>query len=208
MLISNIAYRTFFILIGDYGTGFIVDVDGQEYLITAKHLLGTPDSDLKIYINQRWTSYKYVVADFGANGADIVALRLENPIVPSNLPVKVSGETYIGQDVCFLGFPYKLWMEHGAVTHGRPMPFLKKGVISAFDNDPSILHLDAINNPGFSGGPVYYLDDEKNVVIIGVVADYRIEREVVEAGDLKIEVPYNTGLMRAYRMQNFLSIKF
>jgi len=49
MLPTNIFYRTFFVRAGQYGTAFTLDVDGQEFLITAAHLLsgGMNDREFK-----------------------------------------------------------------------------------------------------------------------------------------------------------------
>jgi len=35
---ANILHRVFFIKAGKYGTAFTIDVEGAEYLVTAKHL--------------------------------------------------------------------------------------------------------------------------------------------------------------------------
>lgn len=39
--VTNVIYRTFFIKGSLYGTAFTIDHEGEEYLVTAKHLLDT-----------------------------------------------------------------------------------------------------------------------------------------------------------------------
>ena len=50
MLPTNILYRTFFIRAGQYGTAFTLDIDGQEFLITAAHLLDEVNGSKEIKV--------------------------------------------------------------------------------------------------------------------------------------------------------------
>ena len=64
-----------------------------------------------------------------------------------------------GQEVFFAGFPFgeNLFTTSTQTVNGLfPMPFVKKGIISAeaTENGATILYLDGHNNPGFSGGPI------------------------------------------------------
>jgi hypothetical protein len=68
------------------------------------------------------------------------------------------GGFVLGQDMFFVGYPFKMWADGGPMMCGRPLPFVKKGTLSAFEtlSDPKILWIDAINNEGFSGGPLVF----------------------------------------------------
>jgi hypothetical protein len=76
---------------------------------------------------------------------------------------------------------------------------------------PQVLSVDAINNEGFSGGPLSYFlngntDDPR---IAGVVSNYRIEHEAVIDGDgnaTKMTVPYNTGFLVAHDIKHALEL--
>jgi hypothetical protein len=122
------------------------------------------------------------------------------------------GEIAIGQDVYFLGFPYKLWTDYGALSAGLPGPFLKKGTLSAVSFEyPKTLHIDAINNEGFSGGPLYFFKDgnPRDVRVAGVVSKYRTEHEPVideQGNPTNLKVAYNTGFMVAYDIKHALDI--
>lgn len=57
---ANIIYRVFFIKAADYGTAFVIDVEGDEYLVTAKHLFNqtATNHEIQIFRNNRWSSHK------------------------------------------------------------------------------------------------------------------------------------------------------
>ena len=69
-----------------------------------------------------------------------------------------------GDRSIFVGFPYKMDINLDKnLTGGRPTPFMKKGIISAMDfsQDASLMYIDAINNEGFSGGPLVFVKQGK-----------------------------------------------
>lgn len=93
-----------------------------------------------------------------------------------------------------------------------PGAFVKKGTVSAYQmRDPQMIHLDAINNAGFSGGPVFFYSPAapKEGRVAGVVSKFRVESERVvdEQGEpTGYTVPYNTGFLIAYGIQHALDI--
>jgi hypothetical protein len=118
----------------------------------------------------------------------------------------------LGQDVYFLGFPYKMWCNVGNLLGGAPCAYVKKGTVSAYQlHDPQVMHIDAINNEGFSGGPLFFYSHEntQEVRIAGVVSKFRIEYEQVidaQGEPTAMTVPYNTGFLVAYGAKHILSI--
>jgi len=216
VLPTNIAYRTFFFRAAQYGTAFTLDVGDSEYLITAAHLL--PESGdkipIQIFFNNAWIQGSAVVVGRGRGEVDIAVLRLETRLTPAGFPVTPSlGHLYVGQDVFFVGFPYKMSVDYGELFAGRPGPFLKKGALSAITfRSPKTLYVDALNNEGFSGGPLYFF--RNNLVheppcIAGVVSKYRVEPEPVVAADgssTGMNVHYNTGFLVAYDVQLALDL--
>ncbi len=130
MLPTNIAYRTFFIRAALYGTAFTLDVGDSEYLVTAAHLLPEGDGpiSIQIYFNKAWLRGSATIVGRGRGEVDIAVLRLETRLSPLGLPVSAStGSLYVGQDVFFVGYPYKMSVDYGELFGGRPGPFLKKG---------------------------------------------------------------------------------
>ena len=215
MIQTNILYRTFFIRAAQYGTAFTLDVNGEEYLITANHLLpeqGT-DIDLQLFHNNRWLKSTAKVVGRGRGEVDIAVLKLDVRLTGKEYDVLPSlGLLEFGQDVYFLGFPYKMWGNVGDFMGGRPLPFAKKGILSLLSmGSPQILYVDAINNEGFSGGPLFFYasTDPRRLRVAGVVSKFRIEHESVlndEGEPTKMTVPYNTGFLVAYGIKHALEL--
>lgn len=215
MVPTNILYRTFFIRSEDYGTAFAVDVGGSQYLVTARHLI--PESgekvEISIFHNENWHKGEMLVVGRGRGELDIAVLQAPNRLTPKEYEISLGiGEINLGQDVFFLGFPYKLWTDFGELSAGLPGPFVKKGTLSSVSFDyPKTLHIDAINNEGFSGGPVYFFKggNPKSASVAAIISKYRTEHEPVidEKGELtSMRVAYNTGFMIAYDIKQALDL--
>lgn len=207
MLPTNILCRTFFIRASQYGTAFAIEVNGTQYLVTAKHLIDpiANEIDLQIFYNKQWLTGRADVVGRARGEVDIAVLKVHQQLTPKAYEVAIGfGEIELGQDVYFLGFPFKMWADYGELTAGLPSPFIKKGTLSAIQMDgPKLLYVDAINNEGFSGGPLYFFPRARpqEVRIAGVVSKYRTEEESVldaTGAATELTVPYNTGFLVAY----------
>lgn len=215
MILTNILYRTFFIKGEQYGTAFTIDVSGVEYLVTAKHLLDTTKTEpqVQIFRNKQWKPLKVSLVGFGKGEIDIAVLRTQERLTGTEFTVVPSmGEITLGHDVYFLGFPYKMWSDVGSFMGGLPCPFAKKGTLSSLGAEkPHVLYVDAINNEGFSGGPLFFYptNKPKELRIAGVVSKFRVEEESVlnEHGEqTKMKVQYNTGFLVAYSISHALEL--
>ena len=215
MLPTNIFYRTFFIRAGQYGTAFTLDIDGNEHLITAAHLLESESARQSICIlrHNRWSRIECELSAVGKGELDIAVLRLPSRLTDPSFTVEPTfGHCNVGQDMFFLGFPYKMSVDYGPIADGQPGAFLKKGALSAvLPGPPRALYIDAINNEGFSGGPLYFFrnGDMKAPCIAGVVSKYKIEHESVldAAGQAtEMKVAYNTGFLVAYDIAHALEL--
>ena len=89
MILTNILYRTFFIKAAQYGTAFTVNVEGVEYLVTAKHLLDTSvrQFELQIFHDKKWLRGPATVVGHGKGEIDIAVLRVDSPLTPSGFDV-------------------------------------------------------------------------------------------------------------------------
>ena len=186
----GILNRVFPIQFGpNVGTSFAIDVDGRQYLITARHLM--PDisdgDEIRIFKGGIWRSIK-VRPIFAKNPAtDIVALAPERPIVPALDILLGIGEAIVGQDVYFLGYPFGL----ASKSKNQHIAFVKKAIFSAIDSTADggpIVYLDGHNNKGFSGGPIIFSNrsQDRRLQIAAVVSGYRnqpTEVEEVEVSD-------------------------
>jgi hypothetical protein len=157
-------------------TAFTVDVDGREYLITAKHVVKGLEKEDKIdvFMNDAWKPL------------NVKIFRCEDPIdiavliPPHQLTVNFDlpfdkGSFFYGQDAYFLGFPYGMQTSFHGVNGPYPLAIIKRGTISGtVEVDPSkkakLILLDGYNYPGFSGGPIVYRDLNQSSVVMNLVA--------------------------------------
>jgi Trypsin-like peptidase domain len=215
MLPTNILYRTYFIRAAQYGTAFALDVGETQYLVTARHLLPETGTTIELQVlhEKRWLKGEVRVVARGRGELDIAVLQPPTRFTPKTFEIELGfGEISLGQDVYFLGFPYKLWTDYGELSAGLPGPFLKKGALSAVTFDhPKTLHVDAINNEGFSGGPLYFFrnGNPQEPRVAGIVSKYRTEHEPVVDEDGQptgLRVAYNTGFLVAYDIKHALEL--
>ena len=204
MVPKSILQRVIFIRHGSStGTGFTIEVDGRQYLITARHLLPVSGviSTVDIFINGVWKAVKAQSIPVLPETADIgvlVAPQLLTPI----WNIHIDKDYFLSQDVYFLGFPYGIVIDGTKANNGAPFPLVKRAIISAFDGDGinQRILLDGINNPGFSGGPVVGVGADRIPEIIGVISGYKAEQQAVRqfGKDTDFSVSTNTGIIVAY----------
>lgn len=162
------------------GTGFTLEVDGRQYLITARHVVtGMKAEDtLEVMRGGRWRQLKVRV--FRCDDPVDIAVVVPPVQLTAALPLEptMNGIAY-AQEVYFAGFPYGLSTVAPLVTGELPLAFVKRGILSATEGDQaSLLYLDGENNPGFSGGPIVFRDLSRQAVtfkLAGVISGYRPE---------------------------------
>lgn len=177
-------YRILRLKVGNaLGSAFTVEVDGKQYVITARHLLEGfgSEGEIELWLDNRWSKARARAIYPSREVVDIAALDLGRPVTISFPLEPSSGGLTLGQQVYFLGYPQGL-----GVSRSEPpppgfgdLPFLKSGIVSAIDDrnpEASILYLDGQNNPGFSGGPiVFWHAASRSFRVAGVVRGYRNE---------------------------------
>lgn len=202
-VISNVYARVLKIRVGTTGSAFTMDVDGRQYLVTAKHMVTglKQEGSIDIYKDNQWVP------------TIVKVLRCEEPIdiavlIPSNLLTlsyrldPISGDQFIimGQEVYFVGFPFGLsiggvnMMNLNSLT---PMAMVKKGILmgDSDEGEARKLQIDGFNNHGFSGGPIVFreirdmMNPTSNLYVLGVISGFIPEflsvmtPEKVKAGD-------------------------
>ena len=214
MITANVFNRVFFIRADRYGTAFSIEVDGREYLVSAKHLFESPESVkmIKLMHDNKWLDVEVQLVGACRGEVDIAVFVAGIGLTPSEymVPATSAGAT-LGQDVYFVGFPYKMWANLGAIMANRPVPFIKKGTLSSafdFSSDVRQIYVDAINHEGFSGAPLVFskIGDQFNELnFLGVVSRFKTEHEEVIGGDGEhngMTVEYNTGFLMEYGIEN------
>ena len=215
MVFLDAYFRTFFIKAVQYGTAFTINFEGSEYLITAKHLVDTTASafNIRVFQNNAWVELYVSVLGHGKGDVDISVFSIPSQLSSTEFTLTPAVREFaLGQDVFFLGFPYKMWGDLGSFLDGRPCAFIKRGTLSFYDKkENNVLYVDAINNEGFSGGPLLFYPPgrPRDLRVAGVVSKFKVEHEAVldEQGEAtEMRVPYNTGFLVAYGMTHVIEI--
>lgn len=201
LITSNVIHRVFRIKYGqEAGTAFSIDLDGRQYLVTAKHLLAQllGKDHIEIFASGKWSKLPVVLVGHAAD-ADISVLATDRRLTPSGLPLEPTSEGLLySQEVFFLGFPYNILSTYVFEGEGYPLPMVKKAIVSSLSRN--VFLLDGHNNPGFSGGPVIFgVFGQTDLKVAGIVSGYQAVDEPIFAGDQKtpLSYRYNTGIIVA-----------
>lgn len=213
MITSNVLNRIFHLKYGEgTGTCFAIDYEQRQYMVTAKHVVeGLKNGDtIELYHNGKWSVIQVNVIGHH-HRADVSVFSINFKLGHHEMEPTTAGLAY-GQDMYFLGFPYRLQDEaSGPINRDFPFPLVKKAILSAFmfgESDKYLL-LDGINNPGFSGGPVIFTEPNKyEYKVAAVISGYRFENEpaYLENEATTLSVRINTGIIIAYSITNAIDL--
>ncbi len=211
--------RTVPIRVGqEYGSAFVIDYKGRQYLVTAKHLvknLPKKDATIQLFEDLQWKDLRADILNCKSSEVDAVALRFDKPekLSPDPAVEATSSDLVLGMTVLFFGFP-NFGREVGLYTlfnkTGQHLPLVKRGVVSAsdwIDKDANLLYFDAFNNKGFSGGPIIAFDTTtQKWQIVAVVSGYlpeasqvSLQGHLIDSHDL-----VNSGIMVGYHIRHVL----
>ncbi|MBK7359188.1 MAG: trypsin-like peptidase domain-containing protein [Saprospiraceae bacterium] len=190
------------------GTCFLVNINNQEYLITAKHLfksnlLNGDSTTINIYQEDKYYKLKVQYFIHTDNSLDIAVLKLTKSI-QIMIPFSIDGNVTLGQDIYFLGFPKLDSHQFYTTSKIGILPLVKSGIISGWINTGQycLYFLDGHNNPGFSGGPVVCFDNSSSKpVIFGVISGYYYENKLVQKNNKSIDSTYiqeNSGIIKCF----------
>ena len=203
MITFSVIHRVFALKFqGNQGTGFTIDVDGKQYLITAKHIvknIAGDDVSIEIYHANKWKLVKVRLVGHCDQDVDISVLATNIQLSPAYIMEPTPDGLAYGQDVYFLGFPYT--KSASPMNRNFPFPFVKKAIVSWITDDAPIVYLDGHNNKGFSGGPVVFRQHGSNAYqVAGVISGYFGEKEpVVDENNIqRLIYESNTGIIIAY----------
>ena len=158
---SNVINRVFLVKGPDEaGTAFTIEVDGRQYLVTAKHVVKgmKEDDSIQIRKDDQWTAVPVQV--FRCEDPVDIAVLVPSSQLSASFPVEpTSAGMFFGGDTFFLGFPYAKTTEF-KLAGGYPLPLIKRATLSGMNplvpDKGVIIVLDGYNNPGFSGSPVCF----------------------------------------------------
>ena len=111
LITANVIHRDFRIRYGKQtATAFAIDLDGRQYLVTAKHVVAPLNGkgQIGIFSNGSWSDLPVQLVGHSTD-ADISVLATDRRLTPSDLPLEpTSAGLVYSQDVLFLGFPYDI----------------------------------------------------------------------------------------------------
>jgi S1-C subfamily serine protease len=217
MITANVFTRIFFIRAGadSVGTGFTIEVDNRQYLVTARHVVQTlkPPTDIHISRENEWKALPVTtVWRHPSPDIDIAVIPLTLQLSRTLPCLPQSAGLVWGQEVFFLGYPFGQTGERTEANGGYPIAFVRRATFAAGLRDSKgylLLMLDGHCNPGFSGGPIVFrpqgsTDPRAPFVIGGVIAGYESVPSPVQipGGTTQMNVLTNTGLVRGFAIDH------
>ncbi|MGE7473261.1 S1 family peptidase [Bosea sp. NPDC003192] len=158
----------------NFGSGTIVEIGDQEFILTAAHVLEHTHAGQLISIEGiNWSVVWKIEKKLTRN--DIALLSFSGSFHRQIFEIKISSkQAILSMDAIIAGFPagranyLDVGSEGAKETH--MLPFLRKGIISAFLRKEFII--DCLIQRGFSGGPAFYVsaDGKFTPHIFGVVS--------------------------------------
>ncbi|MCY3891989.1 MAG: serine protease [Acidimicrobiaceae bacterium] len=200
------------------GTMFALELENQQYLVTARHLARDAGGVLQIEWEQGWISAPADLIGHCSGEVDISVYSarecLPRLLDPEWHNLGIEPDLKLGEDIRFYGFPYGLSTSRRNGT--VPLPLVKAGIVSGFFGAAQLgpnssFLIDGHNNPGFSGGPVVSIRGGKYRVA-GVVSGYLPHDEDVRSrmsdeNDERSEyVEQNSGIMLAWNIQHVVDL--
>jgi len=202
---KNVLNRVFLIKYGNsVGSAFTIEINEQQYIITARHIVGNirKEDNISIYHDLIWKNLKVKTISFEDPKFDVIVLVPDFKIAPKTDIKFTMDNLYIGQDVYFLGFPFGLKTEVGELNSNFPIAFVKKGICSSIDStDKEFIKIwiDGFSNPGFSGGPIVFKDSfSGNYQIAGMLKGHLAEKVDIHSNsniDTNDFVEINSGII-------------
>jgi hypothetical protein len=152
------------------GTAFVVHIDGDLYLITAKHIFDGAAID-RLYVKKHDRDTE-MTADLVLSpyGSDFAFARLAESVT-SEAPPLTLGTTgsLLGEDVYVIGFPLGLSQDGSLLNAGLPLPVVAKCTLSAMYEGKILLH--GVLDEGYSGSPVILARGlPERAAVIGMVS--------------------------------------
>ncbi len=156
------------------GSGILIDEDGKQFFVTAKHMFQAPEapdrlctpSHLDIHMRGRWI--RFPVVRFGTAETDLAVIDFDWN-APMH-PVAIGADrTILGQDLVILGFPDG----HHSEIEGDTVPMAGRATLSRVPtntHDHFLIQCNAFH--GFSGGPVVYMSNLLLPKVVGIISRY------------------------------------
>jgi hypothetical protein len=213
---GNMYSRTFCLRIGsEVAAGFVVEVGGGQYLITARHFIDgvpkprvPPATFVEVFRENGFVRLPFRRLGVEPASVDIAVLAIDGTSARTDKVALGWKHVYLGEPVFFLGYVLGYSMEGVSINNGFPIALVKHGILASLGpvfpagrGKPFLV--DALNTYGFSGGPVIRIEPDHTARVLGVVSGFVGVRDPVylnQGGETELTVGANTGLMLAYSL--------
>lgn len=198
---------------GGTGSAFLIEVDGIEYICTARHTFNKFTSgEIDVRHDQNWIREPVAVVGIGKGDDDVIVfrwVRQYRKVNNGDLPIQTSNEGMtFAQEAFVLGYPFQ-WENSvpKELSGGWPFPIAKRTIIAgwpAHDLSSDIL-LDCQVNPGFSGGPVVLnITGTQRWAIVGIIKAYH-HKPMPDSQDLVV-TPVPSGFSVATDIRRAMNL--
>lgn len=170
---------------------------------------------VQLHREGEWRDLQCTLVGVSPGKIDIAVLAPPQVISPTHPLNPSHANLYLSQDAFFLGYPFGLQADIGALNANYPLPLVKKACVSLMKLHGAAPHyflLDGHNNPGFSGGPVVFSPPgvAQTTSVAGVVSGYRFEWGEVFGADKQSKTgdlfQFNTGIVIAYSISHAIEL--
>ena len=161
------------------GTTFLYSDEKGVVFITAAHVICAvqPGDNIMFRRPGEWLPAQVRSIALDDEGYDVGAFTLDGWQFAIVEQEKRPLGMFPGAEVKFLGFPHGLENSYPS-DNGFCTPLVRtaffSGVTSIAGQD--LMILDGINNPGYSGGPIFSAQPDGSPTLVGIISGYRHER--------------------------------
>ncbi|HET9055322.1 MAG TPA: serine protease [Chitinophagaceae bacterium] len=201
-----------------YGTSFLISYNSRQYFVTARHLFANPVHKQKVTFDilkdTTWITLNGTLLISDTSQIDIAVIEIDASNYSNKaMPFKLGNTTVLGDEGYFLGFPFGLnTKDNSGLNSGFPYPLIKKVTFSGgvVEKGIYIIFLDGHNNPGFSGGPVIFIDrystSENKWFISGVISAYVNQKIQMVTPFGTMNYDENSGIIISIHAKHIITI--
>lgn len=164
-----------------YSTCFLHSNNDKAAFVTTAHSLSGVEAGDRIMIrsNSEWIPFE--ISEIVIDKLQDIAVFTLNMFKISALWHEPQTEMFLAQPVVYLGFPHSLSGDYpGQMDMATPLAKTANFSGNINIGGANLMVLDGVNNPGFSGGPIFHnqaISDDPKIGIVGIVHGYRYEQE-------------------------------